>query len=128
MKFAKFVFRIAGIYGLIVLLPLYFLEEKTGRDSPPPITHPEYYYGFIGVAVAWQILFLILSTNPVRYRQMMIPAIVEKASFGIAVVVLFLQHRVSSFTLAAALIDSTLGVLFVAAYLKTRPDRIMETQ
>jgi len=128
MKFAKLVFLIAGIYGLIVLLPLYFLEAKTGQDSPPPITHPEYYYGFIGVAVAWQILFLILSTNPVRYRQMMIPAIVEKASFGIAVVVLFLQHRVSSFTLAAALIDSTLGVLFVAAYLKTRPGRITETQ
>ena len=120
MKFAKFVFLIAGIYGLIVLLPMYFLEEKTGQDSPPPITHPEYYYGFIGVAVAWQILFLILSRNPVRYRPMMIPAIVEKASFGIAVMVLYLQHRVSNFTLVPALIDSVLGVLFVVAYLKTK--------
>lgn len=119
MKFAKRVFLVAGIYGLIVLLPLYFLEEKTGRDFPPPINHPEYYYGFVGVAVAWQIVFLILSRDPIRYRPMMIPAIVEKATYGIAVVVLFLQHRVSTFTLATALIDSTLGVLFALAYFKT---------
>jgi len=58
MKFAKVVFLVAGIYGLIVLLPLYFMEAQTGRDYPPPITHPEYYYGFIGVAVAWQLVFL----------------------------------------------------------------------
>ena len=119
MKFARLVFLIAGIYGLIVLLPLYFLEEQVGRDFPPPITHPEYYYGFIGVAVAWQVLFLILSRDPIRYRPMMIPAILEKATYGVAVIVLFTQHRVSTFTLATALLDSTLGVLFVLAYIKT---------
>ena len=119
MKFAKTVFLIAGIYGLIVLLPMYLLEEKTGRDFPPPITHPEYYYGFIGVAVAWQVLFLILSRNPIRYRPMMIPSILEKAAFGIPAVILFLQQRISTFTLAAGLVDSLLGVLFVVAYLKT---------
>jgi len=119
MKFAKRVFLIAGIYGLIVLLPLYFLEAKTGRDYPPPITHPEYYYGFIGVAVAWQIVFLILSRDPLRYRPMMIPAILEKAVFGIPAVVLFLQRRISTLTLAAGLVDLLLGVLFILAYLNT---------
>ena len=119
MKFARLVFLIAGIYGLIVLLPGYFLEAQTGRDFPPPITHPEYYYGFIGVAVAWQVVFLILSRDPIRYRPMMIPAILEKATFGIAVVILFSQHRVSTLMLALALLDSTLGVLFVLAYIKT---------
>jgi hypothetical protein len=119
MNFAKRVFLIAGVYGLIVLLPMYLLEEKTGRDFPPPITHPEFYYGFIGVAVAWQVLFLILSRNPIRYRPMMIPAVLEKAVFGIPAVILFLQHRISTFTLAAGLVDSLLGVLFVLAYLKT---------
>jgi uncharacterized membrane protein YuzA (DUF378 family) len=119
VKFAKRVFLVAGIYGLIVLLPMYLLEEKTGRDFPPPVTHPEFYYGFIGLAVVWQIAFLILSRNPIRYRPMMIPAILEKASFGIPAVVLFLQHRISTFTLAAGLADSLLGFLFVVAYLKT---------
>lgn len=119
MKFARVIFLIAGIYGLIVLAPQYFLEEKSGRDFPPAINHPEYYYGFIGVALAWQVLFLILSRDPLRYRAMMIPSILEKAGFGIAVVVLFLQHRVSHVMLGAAIIDLILGLLFAVAYFKT---------
>ena len=101
---------------MIVLLPLYFLEAQTGRDYPPPITHPEYYYGFIGVGVAWQLAFLVISRDPVRFRPLMIPSIVEKASFGIAVAVLYMQHRVSSFMFGAAMADSLLGVLFVFAF------------
>ena len=122
MKFARVVFLVAGIYGLIVLLPLYFMEAQTGRDYPPPITHPEYYYGFIGVGVAWQLAFLVISRDPVRYRPLMIPSIVEKASFGIAVGLLYLQQRVSTFMLGAAMADSLLGVLFVLAFLKTARD------
>lgn len=119
MKFAKIVFLVAGVYGLIVLVPLYFMEAQIGRDYPPPITHPEYYYGFIGVAVAWQLAFLVVSRDPVRYRLLMLSAIVEKASFGIAVAVLYLQHRVSSFMFGAAMVDSFLGVLFIVVFFKT---------
>src|SRR5215216_541358 len=120
MKFARMVFLVAGIYGLIVLLPTYFLETQVGRDFPPPITHPEYYYGFIGVAVAWQFVFLVLSRDPLRYRPMMIPSILEKASFGIPAVVLYLQQRIPTVTLGLAMVDAALGVLFVIAYLKTK--------
>lgn len=119
MKFARTVFYIAGVYGLIVLAPQYFLEEKNGRDFPPAITHPEYYYGFIGVALAFQVLFLIIARDPVRYRAAMIPAMIEKFSFVIAAVVLFLQNRISLQMFGAAMIDLILGVLFVAAFLKT---------
>lgn len=119
MRFAKTLFLIAGIYGLVVLLPQYFLEEKNGRDFPPAITHPEYYYGFIGVALAWQVLFIIISRDPLRYRQMMIPSVMEKAGFGIAVVLLYLQHRVSMMLLGAATIDLILGLLFILAYIRT---------
>ena len=123
MKFARIVFLIAGVYGLLALLPLYFLENQTGRDYPPPITHPEYYYGFIGVSVAWQLVFLVMSTDPIRYRPLMLPAIVEKASFLIPVIVLYLQQRVSSFMLGVASIDGILGVLFFISYLKCRSVR-----
>ena len=123
MRFARPVFLVAGLYGLIVLLPQYFLEGKNGRDFPPPITHPEYYYGFVGVAVTWQVLFLILSRNPVRYRLMMIPAILEKAGFGVAVIVLFLQNRVAALMLGPAIIDLILGALFAVAYMKTAGDQ-----
>ena len=120
MKFARGVFLVAGIYGLIVLLPLYFLEEKTGRDYPPPITHPEYYYGFVGLALVWQIVFLILSRDPIRYRPLMIPAILEKAVFAIPVLILFLQQRVNATTFGISMIDAALGVLFLIAYFKTK--------
>jgi hypothetical protein len=119
MKFARRVFLIAGIYGLIVVLPLYFLEAKTGHDYPPPITHPEYYYGFIGVTAAWQILYLLVSTNPVRYRPVMIPPILAKGSFVIAVTLLFLEGRVPLTMLGASMIDLVLLILFLVAYLRT---------
>ena len=61
MKFSRWLFRIAGIYGLIVLVPQYFLESKIGEQTPPAITHPEYFYGFVGVGIAWQIAFLIIA-------------------------------------------------------------------
>ena len=43
MRFARRVLIIAGIYGLAVVIPSYFLETRIGRDFPPPVTHPEYY-------------------------------------------------------------------------------------
>lgn len=123
MKFAERLFLVAGIYGLAVLLPQYFLEEKNGRDFPPPITHPEYYYGFLGVAVAWQVLFLLMAKNPARYRMAMIPAVLEKLGFGVAVVALFLLGRVSSLVLLGfALVDLVLAALFIVAYAKTEPE------
>jgi hypothetical protein len=118
--FARRVYLIAAIYGLVVLLPQYFLENRTGRDFPPPITHPEYFYGFLGVAIAWQLAFLVISRDPVRYRPIMIPAIVEKGTFAVATTVLFTLGRLSSQMLAAGLVDGTLGMLFVAAYVRTR--------
>ena len=120
MRFARLVFLIAGIYGLIVMLPQYSLETRIGIDTPPPITHPEFFYGFIGVTVAWQIVFLIIAKDPVRYRPMMIAAVLEKVVFVIPAIFLFLQNRMAPFVLAPAGADLVLGVLFVIAFLKTR--------
>lgn len=119
MKLAKYTFYAAGIYGLLVLVPQYFLEEKTGIDYPPAITHPEYFYGFIGVALAWQIAFFIIARNPVRFRPLMIPAIIEKFSFVIAVFALYAMNRVALPMVGAAGIDLILGSLFTASFLKT---------
>ncbi len=117
MKFAKWTYLIAGIYGLLILIPQYFLEVQNGIDYPPPINHPEYYYGFIGVAVAWQIVFLIISRDPFKYKLLMLAAIVEKFSYGVAVIILFLQTRVAVPVLVVGLIDTILGTLFIIAYL-----------
>jgi hypothetical protein len=119
MKFAKVVFWVAGIWGLLVVTPLYFLFDVIGRQDPPVITHPGFYYGFAGCALAWQIAFLFIGTNPVRLRPMMIPSVVEKFTFGVAVVVLVMQGRMHSGDLVFAATDLTLGVLFVAAFVMT---------
>ncbi|MBX3011704.1 MAG: hypothetical protein KF832_09350 [Caldilineaceae bacterium] len=119
MNFAKWVFRFAGILGILIVAPFYFSEAQVGRDLPPAITHPEYYYGFIGVTLAWQIGFLIIGSDPLRYRPLMIAAILEKASYAIAIIWLFVLGRVPLLIAGAGLLDLSLGLLFVAAYRAT---------
>jgi len=115
-KFSARVFLGAGIYGVAVLLPQYFLEEKLARDFPPPLTHPEHFYGFIGVALAWQFVFLIIAGDVLRYRLFMLPATLEKLSFGVAALVLYAQGRVAAFVAGAGIIDLLFAVLFVLAF------------
>jgi hypothetical protein len=121
MKFAKYTFLIAGIYGLIALLPLYFLKDYVGQENPPAISHTEFFYGFVGVALAWQIVFLIIARDPLKYRLLMLPSILEKAAWGIPVLVLYLQNKVSVSMLAAGISDLIWGALFIVSYLKTNP-------
>ena len=118
MNRARRLFFAAGIYGLAVIVPQFFLEGQIGLDSPPAITHPEYFYGFLGVVTAWQIAFLIIATDPVRYRPMMIPSALEKFSFAGAVAVLYWQGRVPGAVAAFAAVDFVLGLLFVMAYVR----------
>jgi hypothetical protein len=120
VKFAKIVFWTAGIWGLLVITPLYFLFEIIGQKDPPPITHPGFFYGFVGCALAWQVAFCFIATDPVRYQPFMIPSILEKATYAVAIVTLVLQGRTNPRDLLFAATDSLLGVLFVIAYLKTR--------
>jgi hypothetical protein len=92
-RFARRVFTWAGIYGLVALLPMYVLEPWFGEQFPPPLTHPEFFYGFLGIAAAWQIAFLVIGSDPARFRPMMVPAVLEKLGYGIAVLVLVVQGR-----------------------------------
>jgi hypothetical protein len=82
MKFAKAVFWIAGIWGFLTITPLYFMFDLIGRNDPPPITHPAFFFGFVGLALAWQIAFLFIATDPARYRPLMIPSIFEKLAMA----------------------------------------------
>jgi hypothetical protein len=119
MKFARVVFWVAGIWGVLVITPLYFIFDLIGEKDPPAITHPGFYYGFVGCALAWQIAFLIIGANPVRLRPMMIPSVVEKFTYGVAVVALVVNGRMHRTDLVFAATDLTLGVLFVAAFVVT---------
>jgi len=121
--FARRVFLVAAVYGVLVLAPQYFMEGAVGRDFPPPITHPEHFYGFIGVALAWQVLFFMIAADPVRFRPAMLAGILEKLAFGVAAIVLFAQGRLAAVVLGAGLIDLVLAALFLAAYRATPATR-----
>ena len=120
MKFAKIVFTVAGIWGIVVTLPLYFLYDFIGRRSPPAINHPEFYYGFAGVTLTWQVVFLLIARNPARYRAVIIPSILEKFSYVIANLVLFANQRMSASQTLPSMTDLMWALLFIAAFLKTR--------
>ncbi len=113
------VFRIAGIYGLFAVVPNYLLEHKIGVDMPPPITHPEFFYAFTGVALAWQVLFLLVANDPARLRPVMLPAALEKAAFFGTVFALYALGRCSAQMLPFAAIDGLLGLAFVWSWRHT---------
>ncbi|HXT26922.1 MAG TPA: hypothetical protein VN749_19050 [Candidatus Eisenbacteria bacterium] len=119
MQFAKIVFRIAGIWGFLIITPLYFIFDLIGKKDPPPITHPAFYYGFVGVALVWQFAFLIIASDPLRFRPLMIAAVLEKLVYSVPVAILVSQKRTNPNDLIFAGIDLFLCVLFVMAYLRT---------
>jgi hypothetical protein len=119
MKFAKVTFWLAGIWGLLVITPLYFIFDQIGQKDPPPINHPGFFYGFVGTALAWQIAFCFIATDPTRFRPLMLPSMFEKFSYAIAITTLVLQGRTRQFDLVFAATDLLLGILFVFAYFKT---------
>ena len=119
MKFARIVFLIAAIWGVLVLTPLYFMFDLIGRQDPPPITHPAFFYGFVGVALVWQIAFFIISRDPLRLRPLMIPAMLEKFVYGSTLLALFMQNRLHASDLVFGGADQVFGILFVVAFLKT---------
>lgn len=119
MRFAKIVFIAAGVWGIFVLTPLYFLVDISGRHYATPTEYPQFFYGFLAITMAWQIAFLVIGTNPQRFRPMMIPSIFEKASYVVTLLLLYGHSRIATADVMAAVPDSVLGILFVAAFVKT---------
>jgi hypothetical protein len=120
MKFARIVFIAAGVWGIAVLAPLFFLVDISGRPYAPPTVHPHFFYGFLTVTMAWQIAFIVIGSNPARYRLMIIPGIIEKLGFIVTVTALYSRAAISAKDASAAVPDAVLAVLFIIAFLKTR--------
>lgn len=116
---AKILFRIAGIWGLLLLTPIFFLRDRIGIAAPPPITHPEFFYGFLAVSLVFQILFLLIASDPIRYRPVMPIAALEKILYAAFIYWLVATHQSYSSRAIFATIDLILGVLFFIAFLRT---------
>jgi len=118
VRFSKTVFMIAGIYGIIVILPGYFTEGRFSALFPPAISHPEFYYGFYGVALAWQVAFLVMARDPVRFRGIIPAAVLEKLSYAGATSALYFAGRLQPLPATFGMVDLLLGILFVTCYVR----------
>ena len=119
MRFAQVVFIGAGMWGIAVLTPFFWLVDVTGRQYEVPTTHPHFFYGFFAVALAWQIAFLVIGSNPMRFRALMIPGTLEKLGYVATLAVLYGRGRIDSVDAVAAVPDGLLAVLFIVAFVKT---------
>jgi hypothetical protein len=120
MRLAKYVFTGAGIWGIVVLTPLYWLFDITGRRYAAPVDYPHFFYGFLSVAMAWQIAFLVIGSNPARFRPLMIPAILEKLGYVGTLIVMYVNGRIPVADTGPVVPDLLLGVLFIVAFARTR--------
>ena len=121
MKFAKVVFLVAGIWGVLVIAPLFFLRGAVERQAPAAVlTHPEFYYGFAVVVLMWQVSFFIIARDPARYRALMIPPALAKLGYAAFVGVLHINREVTAAQLPFAAADVVLALLFFAAFLRVK--------
>lgn len=104
-------FRGAAIYGVLSLVPLYFL--------PMPRMSPETYYGFIGCALVFQWLFWIIGGDPVKYRPLMLAAVAEKLVFSVPALFLIAWGRTPAVVAVFAIMDLILGAGFLIARNRT---------
>src|SRR5436853_531014 len=103
----------------VLVNPLVYASEGLRATMIPQFPHLPLLAVFVGVALVWQVVFIIVATDPVRYRPLMIPSILEKVSWSTAVIVLVMQQRMHQSDLVFAGTDLLLGVLFVITWFKT---------
>ncbi|MCE9523360.1 MAG: hypothetical protein K8S25_13135 [Alphaproteobacteria bacterium] len=120
--FAKRVFQTAGIYGLVVLVLGYATFLFGSGEYLVATNHPEYVHGFFVATFAWQIAFLLIATDPVRYRVLMLAAMLEKFPYTLATLLLYANGEIQPLILAFGLVDGVLGVLFGIAYAATESE------
>ena len=117
----RWIFLAAGTYGVLALAPAFLVKEELVVTTPPVITHPEFYYGFFGSAMVWQIAFFLIATDPVRFRPLVAVSILEKFAFFGTCLVLFLTGRLTpGGPLLGGAIDGVWMILFALAWVRIR--------
>ena len=112
VRFASRVYRWAAIYGIVVLALAYF------QPVPDPwhLTH----LGFVGIALVFQGVFLVIARDPQRFEPLMPVTLFEKLCFGIPAVVFWARGQADGLTATFGAIDLLLGALFFAAWVRLR--------
>jgi hypothetical protein len=118
VKFARRVYTVAAVYGVMSLVPGFFTVSRFETLFPPILTHPEFYYGFYGLALVWQFAFFVIARDPARLVTMMPVTVLEKAAWAITVTSMVATDRTARAMLITGGIDAVLGVFFTIAYVR----------
>ena len=112
VRFAGRVYRWAAIYGIVVLALAYF------QPVPDPwhLTH----IGFVGTALVFQGVFLVIARDPRRFEPLMPVTLFEKLCFGIPAVAFAARGQAPVLSGVFGAIDLALGALFLLAWLPLR--------
>lgn len=112
MKIVRIIFALAAAWGFVAVIPGLFAEAGP---------RPEYYYGFLGLALVFQLVFVLISFDPARYRPLIPIAVLEKFAFFLPVTLLYLQGRVAmGAVFFGAMVDGLFMLLFALAWLLSR--------
>lgn len=79
----------------------------------------------MAVALVWQVAFLLIATDPLRFRPLIAVAILEKFGYATTLSVLYALGEIRLGQFAVAAPDAILGLLFVAAFVNTSPRRVV---
>jgi hypothetical protein len=101
-----------------MLTPMFFLESQMAAMGGP-ITRPENYYGFIGVAWAWQWVYLLIGRDPVRYRPIMPIGAMGKLIFVVITFGLAAAGRTPWNVALITASDLVIAILFLIAWRMT---------
>ena len=112
MKFVRIIFALAAAWGFIAVVPGLF-----GGAGP----RPEYYYGFLGLALVFQLVFVMIAIDPARFRPLIPIAVLEKLAFFMPVTLLYLDGRVPPGPVfIGGMVDGLLMLLFALAWFLSR--------
>lgn len=123
MTFAKWVFTIGGVWGVLIIGPLFFTEQVMADTTGKPFNHPDTYYGFVAAVFCWQLSYLVIARDPARYRPFMLLGALGKVLYAGGCWVLFAQGRIPITVPAIASPDLLLAALFVVSWFRTAPGR-----
>ena len=123
MTFARWVFTIGGIWGVLIIGPLFFIESVMADATGKPFSHPDTYYGFLASTFGWQIVYLLIGRDPLRYRPLMLLGALGKFIYAGAAWTLFVQGRIVITVPMLASPDILLAILFEVAWFKSKAPR-----
>src|SRR4028118_819810 len=114
MRFAQLVFAASGIYGLLLIPSMGFLEARIGlRQNWADAA-------FLLLAMLSPLISLCAAAGVTRIRLMLVPAFAHKLVYGLAGIVYLLSGRVGAGVLPVVVLDTAFGALFLIAYLRLR--------